>query len=324
LKASLLKASLLFTLGTLVLSAMVPAAALAAYPDKPVTIIVPYPAGGGTDTVARKLARTFSLRWKTSVIVENVPGAEGLVGSERVLRAPADGYTLLFQISQMMLWKKTMPQARVNAVDDFRYVSKIQTSPLAFGVSPKLGVKTLADYVTLCKSGRAECSWGSGSAYAQLIGKQLMDVAGIPNAINIPYKGTAPMMTDVAGGHITMAVPAVTSSLGQIQGGLFQLLAVGSDRRSSQVPNAPTLAESGYKIHGETWYGLLVAKKTPQAVVDELAAAVSDAAKDTDLVAQIRHDGGEPVFSNTEDFTRDVIQESKQLESLLDKYWTAQ
>lgn len=298
--------------------------ACAAYPEKPVTIIVPYPAGGGTDTVARKLARTFSLRWKTSVIVENVPGAEGLVGSERVLRAPADGYTLLFQISQMMLWKKTMPQARINAVEDFRYVSKIQTSPLAFGVSPKLGVKTLADYVTLCKSGRTECSWGSGSAYAQLIGKQLMDVAGIPNAINIPYKGTAPMMTDVAGGHIAMAVPAVTSSLGQIQGGLFQLLAVGSDRRSSQVPNAPTLAESGYNIHGETWYGLLVAKKTPQAVVDELAAAISEASRNPDLVAQIRHDGGEPVFSSAEDFTRDVIQESKQLESLLDKYWTAQ
>ncbi|KMM24610.1 hypothetical protein L540_04905 [Bordetella pseudohinzii] len=305
------------------LLALTAAPASAAYPDKPVTIIVPYPAGGGTDTVARKLARNFSQRWKTPVIVENVPGAEGLLGSERVLRAPADGYTLLFQISQMMLWKKTMPRARVNAVEDFRYISKIQTSPLAFGVSPKLGVKTLADYVALCKAGRADCSWGSGSAYAQLIGKQLMDVAGIPNAINIPYKGTAPMMTDVAGGHIAMAVPAVTSSLGQIQGGLFQLLAVGSDRRSSQVPDTPTLAEAGYDVHGETWYGLLVAKQTPQPVVDELSAAVRVASQDADLLAQIRHDGGEPVFSTPEDFARDVTQESQRLESLLEKYWTA-
>ncbi len=150
-----------------------------------------------------------------------------------------------------------------------------------------------------------------------------MDVAGIPNAINIPYKGTAPMMTDVAGGHIAMAVPAVTSSLGQIQGGLFQLLAVGSDRRSSQVPDTPTLAEAGYDVHGETWYGLLVAKQTPQPVVDELSAAVRVASQDADLLAQIRHDGGEPVFSTPEDFARDVTQESQRLESLLEKYWTA-
>ncbi|HYG43294.1 MAG TPA: tripartite tricarboxylate transporter substrate binding protein, partial [Bordetella sp.] len=172
-----------------------PGLAHAAFPERAVTIVVPYPAGGGTDTVARKLAQTLSGHWKVPVVVENVPGAEGLIGSERVLRMPADGYTLLFQISQMMLWKKTVPNSKVDALNDFRYVSKIQTSPLAFGVSPKLPVTSIKEYVQWCRS-QGGCAWGSGSAYAQLMGRQLMDVAGVPDAINVPYKGTAPMMTD--------------------------------------------------------------------------------------------------------------------------------
>lgn len=303
---------------------LVSGAAHAAFPERSVTVIVPYPAGGGTDTVARKLARVLAEQWKVPVVVENAAGAHGMIGSERVLRAPADGHTLLFQISQMMLWKKIMPDGKVDALRDFRYVSKIQTSPLAFGVSPKLPVKSFQEYVQWCKDGKGRCDWGSGSAYAQLIGSQLMDVAGIPDAVSIPYKGTAPMMTDVAGGHIAMAVPAVTSSLGQIKGGLFRLLAVGSEQRSSQVPDAPSLSELGYDVRGETWYGLLVHRDTPQAAFDVIVAGVRQASQDKDLVAQIRGEGGEPVFSDTETFTREVMEESRRLDALLDKYWVAQ
>lgn len=296
----------------------------AGFPERPVTIVVPYPAGGGTDTIARKLARVLADEWKVSVIVENAPGAEGLIGTERVLRSPADGYTLLFQISQMMLWKKTMPNSKVDALRDFRYVSKIQTSPLAFGISPKLPVKSFKEYVQWCESNKGQCDWGSGSAYAQLIGRQLMDVAGIADAVNVPYKGTAPMMNDVAGGHIAMAVPAVTSSLAQIKGGLFHLLAVGSDQRSSQVPDTPTLRESGYDVHGETWYGLLVDKNTPQDAFDAIVAGVRAASKDQALVDQIKRDGGEPVFSTPQEFTREIEEESRRLDKLLDKYWIEQ
>lgn len=297
-------------------------AAIAAFPDKPVTVMVPYPAGGGTDALARKLARALSDYWKVPVVVENAGGAEGQIGTQRVLNAPADGYTLLFQISQMLLWDKTVPNNKIDVVNDFRYVSKIQTSPLVFGIAAKLPVHDFEEYVAWCKSN--ECAWGSGSAYAQLIGKQLMAEVGLSNAVNIPYRGTAPMMTDVLGRHIAMAVPAVTSSLGQIKGGTFRPLAVGSTERFDQLPDVPTLAELKYPVLGETWYGLLVAKKTPEPVFERIVDAVKAASVDEGLQAQIRAEGGKPVFNAPDVFQREVEQESKQLNTLLDKYWSSQ
>lgn len=304
--------------GTLAVST----AAVASFPDRPVTVMVPYPAGGGTDALARKLARSLADYWKVPVVVENAGGAEGQIGTQRVLNAPADGYTLLFQISQMLLWNKTVPNNKIDAVKDFRYVSKIQTSPLVFGVSSKLPVRSFEEYVTWCKSN--ECAWGSGSAYAQLIGKQLMAEAGLPDTVNIPYRGTAPMMTDVLGTHIAMAVPAVTSSLGQIKGGTFRALAVGSKVRFDQLPDVPTLTELKYPVQGETWYGLLVARNTPQPVFERIVQAVKAVSADEALQAQIRSEGGKPVFNAPDVFQREVEQESEQLNTLLDKYWAPQ
>ncbi|MGB3289348.1 MAG: tripartite tricarboxylate transporter substrate binding protein [Burkholderiaceae bacterium] len=294
----------------------------AGFPERTVTVMVPYPAGGGTDTLARLLAKSLSDYWKVPVVVENAGGAEGQIGTQKVLNAPADGYTLLFQISQMLLWKKTVATNKIDVLKDFRYVSKIQTSPLAFGVSTKHPAKSWAEFVTWCKAEASKgCSWGAGSAYAQLIGKQLMDEAGLKESVSIPYRGTAPMMTDVLGGHIAMAVPAVTSSLAQVKGGNYRILAVGSDDRSAHVPDVPTLKELGYPVHGETWYGLLVAKNTPQAAFDEIVKAVAFASKSDALRAQIRQEGGEPIFSTPEVFQQQVEQESKVLDAVLDKYW---
>ncbi len=296
--------------------------AAATFPDRPVTVMVPYPAGGGTDALARKLARSLADYWKVPVVVENAGGAEGQIGTQRVLNAPADGYTLLFQISQMLLWNKTVPNNKIDAVNDFRYVSKIQTSPLVFGVSSKLPVRNFEEYVTWCKSN--DCAWGSGSAYAQLIGKQLMAEAALPDTVNVPYRGTAPMMTDVLGSHIAMAVPAVTSSLGQIKGGAFRALAVGSKMRFDQLPDVPTLVELKYPVQGETWYGLLVAKKTPQPAFERIVQAVRAVSTDESLRAQIRAEGGTPVFNTPDVFQREVEQESEQLNTLLDRYWAPQ
>jgi len=319
-----MKVSTAFAVMPLLMSGVLlaPQSVAASFPNRPVTVMVPYPAGGGTDTLARKLAKSLSDYWKVPVVVENAGGAEGQIGTQKVLNAPADGYTLLFQLSQMLLWKKTVPNNKINALEDFRYVSKIQTSPLAFGVSAKNPAKSLDEFVQWCKSEETRnCSWGSGSAYAQLIGKQLMDVAGLKSAVNIPYRGTAPMMTDVLGQHIAMAVPAVTSSLAQVQGGTFRILAVGSDKRSAQVPDVPTLAELGYPVHGETWYGLLVSKNTPQPVFDSIVQGIQAVSKDEALLTQIRQEGGEPIFSSPEVFQQQVEKESEILDVLLDKYW---
>lgn len=294
----------------------------APFPSRPVTIVVPYSTGGGTDTLARRMAKTLSGHWHVPVIVENIPGADGLIGTERVLRKPADGYTLLLQVSQIMMWKKTQPNSHVDIPRDFRFVSEIQTSPLAFGVSPTLPVKSLGEFVQWCKANaKTACSWGTATDYGRLIGMQFMDEAGLKDAANIPYKGTAPMMTDVAGNHISMEIPSIASSLAQIKGGLFHLLAVGSEKRSAFAPDVPTLKETGYSERGKDWYGMLVAKGTPRQAFDTIVEGIKFASKDASLVEQIRVMGGEPVFSSPQEFERDVEHESKQLNQLLNKYW---
>ena len=300
---------------------LAPAAAQAAFPDRPVTIVVPYPAGGGTDTLARQLALALSRHWNASVIVQNVPGAEGLIGSQHVLRQPADGYTWLLQITQMLLWKKTIPGNNVNVLDDFDFVSKLQTSPLAIGVSAKAPVKTFGDFVKWCKSKKPNCSWGTATSYGQLVGGQLMDAAGLANATNIPYKGTAPMLTDAIGGHIDMAIPSLSSELAQARGGLFRLLAVGSSAPSPFAPEVPSLQQLGFDVHAEDWYGILTRKGTPQPVLQAIEAGIQAVSKEPALLAAIKNTGSQPVFSSSAQFTREVRQESKLMDQLLAKYW---
>lgn len=296
-------------------------ASAAGFPEHAVTIVVPYPAGGGTDMLARQLANALSKYWKVSVIVQNMPGAEGLIGSQHVLREPADGYTWLLQITQMLLWKKTLPDNNVNVLADFDFVSKLQTSPIAFGVSAKSPAKTFAQFVQWCKSKKPNCSWGTATSYGQLVGGQLMDMAGLKNATNIPYKGTAPMLTDAIGGHIDMAIPSLSSGLAQAKGGLFRLLAVGSSKPSPFAPDVPSLQQIGFDVHAEDWYGILAKKGTPPPVLKAMESGIMAVSKDPALLAAIRNTGSQPVFSSSEQFTREISQEAAAMDRLLDKYW---
>jgi tripartite-type tricarboxylate transporter receptor subunit TctC len=295
-------------------------ASASGFPEHSITIVVPTTAGGGTDTLARQVARALSEYWKVPVVVQNIPGAEGLIGSQRVLREPADGYTWLLQITKMLLWKKTMPGNGIDVLADFDFVSKLQTAPMAFGVSSKLPVKTFPEFIQWCKAKKPNCSWGTATAYGQLIGRQLMDIAGLKNTINIPYKGTTPMLTDTIGGHVDMAIPSLSSGMAQARGGLFRMLAVASAQPSPFAPDVPSLKQMGFDVQAEDWYGILTKKGTPQPVLDAIEAGIKAVSKDPALLRAIRSTGSEPVFDSSKEFTRDVAQEIKLLDTLFDKY----
>jgi tripartite-type tricarboxylate transporter receptor subunit TctC len=296
------------------------AASAQTFPTRTVTIIVPYPAGGGTDTVARSLGRALSARWGQPVIVENVSGADGLIGTRRMLQLPADGHTMLVQVNQMLLWPSTMPTAKVDIQKDFRLITKLQNSPVAFGTSSKNPGNNLKEFLAWCKTASTPCTVGAATAFGHLMGRQLMDLADVRSAVFVPYKGTAPMMTEVLGGHVTMGMPSTAFAIPHIERGTFKIFAVGSRKRFHLLPNVPTLAEQGFNVNADTWYGMMVAKDTPQAVFDAIVSSVKAVSKDPGLLQSIHVNGGQPIFSTPEEFEADVQQELQLLRPIMQKY----
>lgn len=299
-------------------------AAVAAYPDKPVVIVVPYSAGGGTDAVARTLAKALSIKWKQPVIVENRGGAEGWLGTQHVLSQPADGYTVMMQISQMLLSPMMVPDNKFDIARDLRLISKVQRSPMVISApanSPATGMK---DFLERCKVAPKPCSFGTATLYSQVVGNYLFDLAGVKGAVNARYKGTSPMMTDLLGEHIDLAFPSAALGVPQYKSGKIKVFAVGTETRFEQLPEIPTLMEQGYSIKGDTWYGLMVRKGTPEEAFRAIYEGLMAVSQQPEVTAAIKAEGGMPEFGSPEQFEADVKSELKVLEPLARKYLLAE
>jgi len=289
----------------------------APWPTKTISMIVPYPPGGGSDALARALGQAMGERWGQSVIVENVAGADGIIGTQKVIRAPADGHTILLQVNQMLLYKAAAPELKL--MENLKLVSMIQHSPLSFAVASSFPGNTMKDLIAYCKVNK--CSWGSSTKYGTLIGKQLMDAAGLSDlVVHAPYKGTGPMMTDLLGGHITLGLPAVASGLPHFKSGKLKFLAVGSPERFSMVPHVQTLVEGGLQVYGNSWYGLMVHKDTPAPIFSAIVDAVKAASKNQALLNIIESNAALPDFSDPVKFAEDVRKETIQMEALMLKF----
>lgn len=303
----------------LALAAFLAPARAQGYPTKPVTIVVPYAPGGGTDTVARALANALQNHWKQTVIVDNLPGADGVIGTQKALRAPPDGYTMVLQLNTMLMWKASGgPGAAL--LDEIAFVSLIQTAPIGFAVNASFPGTGMKDFVTWCRKPGNTCSWGTATQYAQLVGRHLMDSLGLPEAVNVNYKGGGPMMNDLLGGHVAMTLPSVASAQPQRAAGKIKLLAIASRQRFRFAPDVPTLAEGGWPVYGDSWYGLMTAKATPPEVLRAISAGVQAVSKDPALLASIENNGGQAVFSGAEAFNDYVKRETQEMAALLTKY----
>lgn len=299
------------------------ASAQTAFPSKPVTIVVPYSAGGGTDAVARTLAKALASHWNQSVIVENRTGADGWIGTQWTLNQPADGHTVLIQLNSLMLWRWSMPEHKFDVLKDMRVVTKVQDSPMVVAVRADTKSADLKSFLAQCKSAPKPCSFGGATVSANLVGQQLMDLGGIRDAPSVPYKGTAPMMTDLLGGHIDVALISANQAVPMSKEGKVKALAVGLDKRYERLPSSPTFEESGFPIIATTWYGLMVRQGTPDAAFQAIVEGVQTASKQPDVIAAIESQGGIPVFNSPQAFEASIRHETEVLTPLGEKYLAA-
>ena len=282
------------------LAATLPAIALAqAWPSKPITIVVSYPAGGDTDAIARVYAEKLSARLGQQVLIDNRPGASGMIGNSSVAKAPADGYTLLFTPSTFPIAQHVLKAGPTIAHDvnqDFTPIIKTGNIPLLIVTSATTGIKDAKQMIADAKAGKAYTygSPGSGSPM-HIAGEMLNQAAGI-KMTHVPYKGVAPVVVDTLGGHVTVGW-ITPGAVGQyVSTGKLIPLAVAERARTKLMPTVPTLIELGYKdLDISAWMGLLGPKGLPPEIVRTLNQNFNEVLKMPDVMAKMANLGIEPV-----------------------------
>jgi tripartite-type tricarboxylate transporter receptor subunit TctC len=293
------------------------------FPSRTVTIVVPFNAGGGTDGTARALAKGLTQHWGQSVIVENAGGADGLIGTQKAARAKPDGYTLVLSVPNLLLFKHLKEGSVFNAAASLTPVSLIAKYPVVLIASNKSGIRTTADLQKKCKEPGAQCSWGSGEQFSWLAGQSVLDALGVSsNVANVPYRGTAPVINDVLGGHLTLGVGALASPLPHYRNGALRIVAGLSKTRSPTTPDVPTMEESGVRglSVGDPWYGLFAPKGMTAEVLAAWGKALKEVQKDASVMAALDIINAQPVFSSASEFSAQVAADEKTFDTLLEKY----
>jgi len=291
------------------------AAACAAYPDKPIHFVVPYPAGGPLDAVARLLAQKVSDRLKQPVVVDNKPGAGGNIGADLVAKSAPDGYTLLMGAVATHAINPTLyASIPYDAQKDFIAVTQIASTPNVLVVNPSLPVHDVKEFIAYAKANPGKLNFGSGStgSAGHLAGELFKSMAGV-QMTHIPYKGAAPAMNDLIGGQIQLMFDNLASSLAQVKAGKIRALAVTTAKRTPLAPDLPTIAESGLAgFDINTWFGLFVPANTPHEIVSLLHDEFVRALHEPDVREKMTAMGAEPVGSTPEQFAAYIRSEAQK------------
>jgi tripartite-type tricarboxylate transporter receptor subunit TctC len=277
------------------LGAVLPLAALAQtdYPNKPVKIIVPFPAGGTSDVMGRLMAEELGKILKQPFIVENIGGAGGVIGTERGAKAAPDGYTLIQTgVGQSAVAHGLEPFPKYNSNTDFAHISQVHSGPNVLVVHPSTPFKTLKELVDYAKANPGKLDYGyTPAASGHMAMEQFKQTAGI-FMLGIPYRGGGPMMTDILGGTIKMMFINQDVALQHVKAGKLRPLAVSSAQRNPLYPDVPTVAESGYKgFEALSWSGLSAPKGTPQPIIDKLEAAMVQAMSSAPVKQRLESQG---------------------------------
>jgi tripartite-type tricarboxylate transporter receptor subunit TctC len=291
------------------------------YPARQVRLVVPYPAGGGVDAVARLVAERLSQAWGHPVIVENRAGANGNIGGEYVAKSPPDGYTALFSPSGVYTTAKLLyPNLPFDPDKDLRPVTLAAVTPNVIMVTPTLPVATLPELVAYAKARPGQVTYASqgvGST-AHLTAAYLAQAANL-DLRHIPYRGAAPALTDVVAGHVTMTVDGLSSALGVIRGGTVRAVAVAGRKRSSALPNVPTAMEAGFAdFESASWYGVTVPSGTPEPVVQFLSKAISHALHEPEIMKDLVDRGAEVIGSSPAELATYIKQDTARWKKVID------
>jgi tripartite-type tricarboxylate transporter receptor subunit TctC len=255
----------------------------AEYPTRAIKLIVPYAAGGPSDVQARMVGEYLGRDLKQSVVIDNRAGAQGAIGAEAAARSDPDGYTLFFSAASVfvlnpLLYKKLS----YDPAKDFRVLAIVTDQPAILEINPSVPARTVAELVAYAKQNPGKLNFGSAGTggSAHLAGEMFRQMAGI-DMVHIPYKGMAPALTDLLSGNIQVLFDSLGTALPPINAGLLRPLAVGSAKRIDQLPDLPTIAESGYPDYvTSTWYGIAAPSNVPDDILQKLKASLDRALSD--------------------------------------------
>jgi tripartite-type tricarboxylate transporter receptor subunit TctC len=280
-------------------------AAAQEYPVKPVRLVVPFTPGGTTDILGRLVAQKLSESIGRQVIVDNRPGAGGTIGSDIVAKSPADGYTLIMgHIGTFGVNPTLYPKLPYDAVKDFQPITLFAMITNLLSVNPSLPVKSVKELVALARARPGQLNYGSGgNGSAAHLATEYFKLLSKTDIVHIPYKGTAPAITDLLAGNTSMILTGVPAQLPHIKSGRLRALGVASAKRQPLFPELPTIMEGGVKGYEATqWYGVLAPAGTPRPIVDRLNAALVKALQSADVKERLASEAGEPVGNSPEEF----------------------
>ncbi|MBY4949609.1 tripartite tricarboxylate transporter substrate binding protein [Cupriavidus respiraculi] len=284
---------------------MAAAAALGAYPDKPVRLVVPFPPGGATDLLAREIGNALQARLQQTVVIENRPGAGGNIAAAAVARAPADGYTLLFgTFGSLAVNKSLYDKPGYDPLKDLAAVASVAYLPNVLVVHPDVPARNVAELLALAKREPGKLTYGSFGAgsSSHLAGELFTHLAGV-RIEHVPYKGSAPAMTDLIGGRLTMMFDSISTALPYVRDGRVRPLAVTTQKPAEQLPGVPTLADAGVPGYELTaWFGVAAPTGTPRPVIERLNAEINASLRQPELVGKLARQGTVPFVSTPDQF----------------------
>jgi tripartite-type tricarboxylate transporter receptor subunit TctC len=310
--------SRLFAATLLCLAAAGQLAQAADYPTRPVKWVVPYPPAGTTDVLARIIAQWLTEKMGQPFVIENRPGAGNNLGTESVVNAAPDGYTMLLVNPANGINATLYKNLNFNLIRDIAPVAGLVRTPNVMEVTPSFPAKTVAEFIAYCKANPGKinmASSGSGTS-VHLSGELFKSMTGC-QMLHVPYKGAGPALTDLMGGQVDVIFDNLPSSVGHIKGGKIRALGVTSQEREPSMPQLPTIAETVPGYEATAWFGVGMPKGTPKDIIDKVNAEVNRALADPKMRERLAELGGKPIAGTPEDFGKVIAAETAKWEKVV-------
>ena len=292
----------------------------AGFPNKSIRLIVPFPAGGGTDIVARAISVKLTEAWGQQIIIDNRGGAGGVIGADTVAKSTPDGYTLLFGTPGALVINPLLnSKLPYNAAKDFAPVSLLALNPQLLAVHNSMPVGTVKELIAYAKAQPGKLNYASvGEGTPNHLAMELFKSMTGTQMVHVPYKGAAPAVTDLVGGQVNLMFNPMPPLMPHVKSGRLKALGVGGTQRSPALPDVPTIAEAGVPGYEYvTWYSIVVPAKTPRAIIDKINSRLAAVLAIPEIALRLSSQGAEPRSSTPEELTRLIQEDYKRLGAVI-------